>query len=165
MTDAAFIDGFCRLADHGLMFELQTPWWHLGEAVEMAAEAPDVTIILNHAGLPSDRSADGLAAWRTAVRKFAELPQAVVKISGLGLSGGGWDPATNRVVIRNLIDMFGPGRCMFASNYPVDSLCADFATIWREFDEATADLTDADRAALFHGTAARVYDIRMEALG
>ncbi|MEM7744030.1 MAG: amidohydrolase family protein [Pseudomonadota bacterium] len=163
MTAPAFIAGFKRLAVHGLMFELQTPWWHLDEAVRLAAHAPDVPIVLNHAGLPSDRSADGLAGWRAAMQRFAAVPRAIVKISGLGLVGGGWDPDTNRIVIRQTIEMFGPERCMFASNYPVDSLCASFDTIWRGFDEATADLGADARAWLFHRTAATVYNIDMEA--
>ncbi|MEM1297917.1 MAG: amidohydrolase family protein [Pseudomonadota bacterium] len=161
MTDAAFIAGFRQLAARGLHFELQAPWWHLDEAVALAGAA-DTMIVLNHAGLPADRSNEGLAAWRAAMARLAAVEQVRVKISGLGLAGGGWDPVTNRDVIRTVIDLFGANRCMFASNYPVDSLCAGFGTIWSEFDAATQDLTLTERSALFHGTAIETY--RLEGL-
>lgn len=158
MMDAAFQAGFRLLARHDLMFELQTPWWHLGEAVTLAALA-DVPIVLNHTGLPADRSDGGLAAWHQAMEQLAAVDQVIVKISGLGLTHGGWDPAGNRDIIRRTVDLFGPHRCMFASNFPVDSLCAGYDTLWRSFDAATSDYTPDERAALFHRTALSTYRI------
>ena len=84
-----------------------------------------------------------------------------VKISGLGLAGGYWAAGSNRDVIGRTVDLFGPVRCMFASNFPVDSLCATFDQIWRGFDEATSDYTEAERDALFRGTACAVYGIKL----
>ncbi len=163
MTDPAFQRGFRKLAGHGLVFELQTPWWHLDEAARMAGTAPEVPIVLNHTGLPADRSVDGLAGWRAAMARFADCAQVRVKISGLGLAGGGWDPASNRDIIRATVDLFGPERCMFASNFPVDGLCATFDAIWQGFDAATADYTRTERAALFHATACETYCLSLEA--
>ena len=157
MMDPAFRDGFRRLADHGLMFDLQTPYWHLHEAVDMAAIAPETKIILNHAGLPADRSPQGLAQWRKALATFATLPHAFVKISGLGLPGRPWFLDDNRDIIRFCIDCFGPKRAMFASNFPVDRLCGSFDTIFSGFDAATRDLTESDREALFRTTAENLY--------
>ena len=162
MTDPAFRHGFALLARHGLMFELQTPWWHLDEAIALAGTAPDVTIILNHTGLPADRSTKGLAEWRVAMKRFARVENVAIKISGLGLAGGGWDPSSNREIIRETIRLFGAGRCMFASNFPVDGLCATFDQIWTGFDEATADLPETGRAALFRDAAARIYRLDLE---
>ena len=159
MSDPAFRAGFAKLAAAGLAFELQTPWWHLDEAIEMSGLAPEVPIILNHTGLPAERSPEGLAAWRAALTRFAGLPQAAVKISGLGLPGRPWRLEDNRDPIRAAIDIFGPERCMFASNFPVDGLCGDFDTIFRGVDAASADYTAGEREALFHGTAARVYGL------
>ena len=159
MMDPAFRAGFAKLSGYGLLFELQTPWWHLHEATDLADAAPDVTIVLNHTGLPADRSADGLAGWRTAMADFAKVENVRVKISGLGLAGGGWDADSNREVIRRTIDLIGPSRCMFASNFPVDSLCAGFDRIWQGFDEATSNLSASDRKALFHDTAVRTYGL------
>ncbi|WP_299407042.1 amidohydrolase [uncultured Roseobacter sp.] len=159
MSDPAYRRGFRKLAEAGLMFDLQTPWWHLHEVPAMADLAPEVPIILNHTGLPSDRSPEGLAGWRAAMETFARLPQAVVKISGLGLPGRPWRLEDNRDIIRQTIDIFSPDRAMFASNFPVDGLCGSFDTIFSGFDLATRDLSETERGALFSGTAARIYGI------
>ena len=64
MADRRWREGFAQLRSRGLRFDLQTPWWHLHEAAALACDFPDTQIIVNHTGLPADRSADGLAAWR-----------------------------------------------------------------------------------------------------
>ena len=161
MTDSAFISGFQKLRAHGLHFDLQTPWWHLAEAVKLSACAPDTQIILNHTGLPSDRSADGIAAWQRAMREFAALDQASVKISGLGLANKAWTIDDNRDIVRRTIDLFGVERCMFASNFPVDGLCGSFDTIYSGYSDATNDLAAADRHALFADNAARIYTLNL----
>ncbi len=157
MTDVAFRDGFKRLGDHGLAFDLQTPWWHLHEAVDLAAASPQTPIILNHAGLPADRSESGLAVWRTAIAAFAALPQARIKISGLGLQGGPWRIDHNREIIRTCIDTFGAERAMFASNFPVDGLCGSFDTIYSGFRSVAETYAPAAQAQLFWRTAAETY--------
>ena len=162
MSDPAFRAGFARLAGTGLAFDLQAPWWHLDEAAGLMEAAPEVTIVLDHAGLPGDRSEEGLAGWRAAMRRFAELPNALVKISGLGLPGRPWRLEDNRDVIRFAVDAFGSERAMFASNYPVDGLCGGFATIYEGFDAAVADYAEPERRALFHDTAARAYGLAPE---
>ncbi len=157
MTDHAFISGFRRLRAHGLHFDLQTPWWHLHEAIDLAASAPDTQIILNHTGLPSDRSHDGIAQWQSAMRALAAVEQVSVKISGLGLADRAWTIADNRDIVRRTIDLFGVERCLFASNFPVDGLCGSFDTIYRGYSDATEDFSPADRHALFAGNASRIY--------
>ena len=159
MADQAFLDGFRRIAEHGLVFDLQTPWWHLHEAVEMAALSPETIIVLNHSGLPSDRSKEGLEGWRTAMSEFAELPQTYVKISGIGLPSKPWSIEDNREIIRHCIDIFGPDRSMFASNFPVDRLCGTFDTIYSGFVELSRGDPEDHREALFRKTAERVYGL------
>lgn len=159
MADIAFQAGFVKVSNAGLMFDLQTPWWHLREALYMAELAPETPIILNHTGLPADRSASGLASWREAMIDFAKLPNAYVKISGLGLPEKTWPKQSNEMIIQQTIDIFGPERCMFASNFPVDGLCGSFNTIFSGFDAATKHLSSSEKAAVFRTTAARIYGI------
>src|SRR5450631_632425 len=83
MSDEKWLGGFSLLERHGLHFDLQTQWWNLDEAARLARDFPRTLIILNHAGLPSDRSADGLAGWHAAIARFASWPNVRVKISGL----------------------------------------------------------------------------------
>lgn len=159
MGDARWRAGYALLEAYGLHFELQTPWWHLAEAVDLARSFPRTPIVLNHAGLPADRSAEGLAGWRAAMRAFAACSNAAVKISGLGLRGQPWRIEDNAPIVHEVIATFGVERCLFASNYPVDRLVASYDTIMGGFKRIVADLPRADRVKLFHDNAARIYRI------
>ena len=157
MDDPAWRRGYALLARHGLSFDLQTPFWHLDAAAELAADVPETQIVINHTGLPADRGEEGLKAWRAALEGVAARPNVALKISGLGLPGRPWSVADNGPVVRDAIAIFGAGRCLFASNFPVDSLVAAFSTIFSGFREITGDLADDAVAGLFHDNAVRIY--------
>jgi predicted TIM-barrel fold metal-dependent hydrolase len=157
MTDHAWRRGYALLARHGLSFDLQTPWWHLPQATALNREFPQTTIILNHTGMPRNRSAEELDGWRAAMAGFATAPNVAVKISGLGEPGHGWSLERNRQVILDTIGIFGEDRCMFASNFPVDSLVGSLATIYSGFAQATKKLGSAVQAKLFADNAKRLY--------
>jgi predicted TIM-barrel fold metal-dependent hydrolase len=157
MADPAFRAGYALLGGHGLHYDLQTPWWHLGEAADLARDFPETTVILNHTGLPADRSREGLDGWRAAMETFAAQPNAMVKISGICVPRRAWTADLNREVVLDTIAIFGADRAMFASNFPVDSLWASFDEIFGGFLEITAGLPEADRRKLFHDNAERVY--------
>ncbi len=153
MDDPRWRAGYARLAPLGLHFELQAPWRQLGEAARLAGDFPETTIVLDHAGLPLPGE---MAGWRDAIAALARRPNVVAKISGLGNLNG----SQRRDAILGVIEACGAKRAMFASNYPVDSLRMSFDAIFREFDEATRGFSEAERRALFHDNAARIY--RME---
>jgi len=157
MTDARWRNGYAELGRNNLRFDLQTPWWHLAEAARLANDFPDTQVILNHTGLPADRSAEGIACWKAAMKTLATCPNVAVKISGLGQRGQPWTAAANRDIVLTTIDVFGPSRCMFASNFPVDSLCASFHTIFGGFREIVHGFSAGERRGLFHDNAIRVY--------
>ncbi len=161
MDDAAWRRGYALLAGHGLSFDLQTPYWQLDAAAELAADFPDTRIVINHTGLPADRSADGLTAWRAALETAAARANVALKISGLGLPGRAWTVAGNGPVVRDAIAIFGAARCLFASNFPVDSLVADYRTVFSGFREITANLPAAVIAGLFHDNAVRIYRLNL----
>ncbi len=157
MTDAAWLDGYSRLRTLGLHYELQTPWWHLHEAARVARDFPDTRIVINHAGMPSERGEAGLQAWRAALAGMAECPNVAIKISGIGEAGGHWRLEANRRVVLDVIELFGVDRCMFGSNYPVDGLCASFRTIFEGFDAIVRDFSAEERSKLFVENARRIY--------
>ena len=157
MTNAQWRSGYAELDSNHLRFDLQTPWWHLAEAARLATDFPDTSIILNHTGLPADRSAEGISGWKTAMTTLASCPNVAVKISGLGQQGVPWTAAANRGIVLTTIDLFGPSRCMFASNFPVDSLCASFHTIFGGFQEIVSSFSASERRGLFHDNAVRIY--------
>lgn len=149
--------GYRHLAESGLHFELQTPWWHLPDAVELARDFPGTLIILNHLGLPSDRSPAALAAWREAMARLAEAPNVRVKLSGCCVPGQRWTPELQAPVVLAAVALFGAQRCMVASNFPVDGLHATFDEIMDGMKAITAQLPRADRLRLFHSTAVETY--------
>jgi predicted TIM-barrel fold metal-dependent hydrolase len=157
MDDAKWRRGFALLDRHGFSCDIQTPWWHGDAMAELAAAFPGTQIVVVHAFLPVDRSAEGLAGWRRALERVAAQPNVAIKISGLGEKGRPWTLAANRPVIRDAITIFGADRCMFASNFPVDRVVGSFATIFDGFRAAVADFSEGDRRKLFHNNAARIY--------
>jgi predicted TIM-barrel fold metal-dependent hydrolase len=157
MDDPRWRAGFSLLERFGFSYDLQTPWWHLDAAAELAADFPATQIIINHAGLPADRSADALGAWRRALETVAANENVAIKISGLGRPGLPWTLEANGPIIRDTIAIFGAERCMFASNYPVDRLAGAFDTIYEGFFAAIADRSADEQRRLFHDDAVRIY--------
>jgi predicted TIM-barrel fold metal-dependent hydrolase len=158
-TDPKWRAGFAALARIGLRFDLQTPWWHLAEAAQLARDFPGTQLVLNHTGLPADRSAAGIAGWRAAMAALARCPNAAVKISGIGVAGQAWTAAANREIVLTTIELFGADRCMFASNFPVDGLCATFDEIYSGFRAIVRDFSADEQRKLFHDNAMRIYGI------
>jgi len=85
------------------------------------------------------------------------LPNIAIKISGIGVKEQPWTVESNRQIVLDTIEVFGPDRCMFASNFPVDSVVADFDTIFNGFKTITKDFSDEDRNMMFHDNAVRIY--------
>lgn len=157
MRDLKWRDGYAKLREHGLLFELQVFWWHFNEAAEVARDFPDTQIVINHTGLPADRSAEGLKGWRDALERVAREPNVHLKISGICIPGQRWSVEANAPVVHTAIDVFGAQRCSFASNFPVDGVVDRMTDIFDGFKTIAARYSIADRLALFHDNAVRVY--------
>jgi predicted TIM-barrel fold metal-dependent hydrolase len=159
LTDPAWLKGFSHLAPLGLSFDLQVFPDQLEQAAQLAANHPDTTIILDHAGMPIHRDPKSLRDWRTGMQKMAKQPNVVTKISALGTNDHAWTRASIRPVILDTIDVFGPHRTMFGSNFPVDSLYSSFTGLYTAFDDITAAMTADERRHLFAETARKTYGI------
>ena len=159
MSSERWRSGFARLSRQGLRFDLQAPWSQLGDAARLARDFPDARIILNHSGLPADRSGEGVAGWKKALRLLAARPNASIKISGLGVPGQAWTAESNREIVLAAIDSFGIERAMFASNFPVDGLCASFDAIVTGMRAIMQEFTANERKAFFHDNAIGIYDM------
>ncbi|RON43738.1 amidohydrolase family protein [Pseudomonas frederiksbergensis] len=157
MRDPRWREGYAQLAENGLHFELQAPWWHMPEAAELARDFPDVTIVVNHTALPADRSPEGLAGWRDNLALLAREPNVALKISGICIPGQAWPVEANRVVVNDAISIFDVSRCAFASNYPVDGVVNSLSEVLDGFKTIVRDRSRTDRLALFHDNARRIY--------
>ncbi|MBV8522913.1 MAG: amidohydrolase family protein, partial [Acetobacteraceae bacterium] len=121
MREPAWREGFKLLRRHGLSFDLQIYPHQMAEAAELARENPETPLILNHTGMFVDRATvAGWRAWRDGMRLLAGCPNIAAKISGLGMMDHSWSVESIRPYVLETIDAFGVGRCMFASNFPVD---------------------------------------------
>jgi len=160
MQDPRWLEGFSRLERYNLSWDLRVPFWHLHEAAEVAAAFPRTPIVLNHTGFPWDRSEEGLAAWQRAMETIARQPNVHLKVSEFGLKDRPWDYASNRAVVRRAVAIFGIGRCMFASNFPVAGLRIEYDTLVRSVARMLDDFSDSDRHRFFVGNAAAFYRLQ-----
>jgi predicted TIM-barrel fold metal-dependent hydrolase len=159
MCDERWRAGYALLEDHALSFDLQTGWWNLADAYDLATAFPGIQVVVDHAALPSDRTRDGLRRWRDALEEVAAAPNVALKVSGIADPAHPWTVDRNATVVDQAIEVFGTDRVMFASNFPVDGLCATFAEIYDGFRTMTSGLAPASQHALFYGNAMRIYRI------
>lgn len=152
--------GLEELARRGLTFDLLVYAHQLRLAADQFAKVPDLRVVLDHLGHPA--SAVDSETWRDDLRYFkARVPNAFVKLSGFSFVA----PNLKDEAIRNrtleALDIFGPERCMAASNYPVDKTLGSYVEIWSAFDRITTDISQSDRSKIFVQTAIDFYGINM----
>lgn len=159
LSDPAWLEGYRLLATFGLSFDLLVWPTQLARAAEIAAEVPTVPVVLEHLGLP-DRFGDaGLRTWRAGVQTLAQLPHVYVKLSGFSVLGNPRDERAVCDVVSELLDLFGPQRCMVGSNFPVEKLAGDFASLYDLMLTSLQALSDDERAGVLAGNARRFYRI------
>jgi L-fuconolactonase len=171
--DPHFRAGFARLERYGLVFDAWLYFTQLAELTDLARAFPGIAIALDHAGglLGAGPYADRARyfdAWKDAMSELATCPNVSVKLGGMGSprAGFGFRNASSEELARawspyflHCIDRFGPERCMFESNYPPDRGSASYAVLWNAFKRIASGFSKDEKAALFHGTAMRVYRI------
>ena len=152
-----------RLADYDLVFDLQVFAGQMAGAAELAAACPDVTFVLQHAGMPEDLSPAGRAEWRAGMERLAARPNVYSKLSAFGTFIHRNDPAHVARILRDTVAIFGADRCLFGSNFPIEKLWTSYGALLGAFRDAAAGLDAAARAAIFEKTAVRIYRLQAEA--
>jgi predicted TIM-barrel fold metal-dependent hydrolase len=155
--DEAFRRNFARLEDYGLSFELQVFAPQMESAARLAHDFPRTTFILQHCGMPEDLSETGMAAWRTGMKRLAAEPNIVNKLSGLGTFIHRNDPDHIARIVQESVALFGPSRCLYGSNFPIEKIWTDYPPLLAAFRAALAPYPVADQEAMLSGTATRVY--------
>ena len=164
MTDPAWLDGFAALREFGFSFDLQVFPDQLEQAATLAADHGDISIVLDHAGMPIHRDDEALLHWKRQLAVFAAEPNTTVKISALGTNDHRWTLDSIRRIVLDTIDIFGTSRCMFGSNFPVDGLYSSLGDLFGAFDLITSDFSYGERVDLFSGTARNFYRLGAAAL-
>ena len=146
-----------RLAEYGWSFDLQVFTPQMAEAAILAESCPEVTFVLQHAGMWEDLSPEGHAAWRAGMTLLARCPNVVSKLSGLGTFIHRNDLAHIADVLDDTVAIFGAERCLFGSNFPIEKLWTSYRDLVDAYHTATARLRPEQRDAIFAATARRVY--------
>lgn len=176
MLDPGFREGFAQLAPLGLSFDAWAYHTQLAELRDLADAFPDTRIVLNHVGGAigigpyASRRRHVFAAWSAAIRELSHCSNVHVKLGGLGmrlfgfaLHEGEVPPDSMRLAelwrpyIQTCVEAFGPQRCMFESNFPVDKASCGYTALWNAFKRITTGWPAHERAALFHDNAMRFY--------
>jgi L-fuconolactonase len=176
--DADFRRGVRRLGERGLTYDS----WHYHhqnrEFLELARATPETVMVLDHFGTPigvgpyATQREEIFERWKSDIVDIAALPNTVAKIGGLAMpdNGFGWNtadrPPTSDEFLAHqsryylhAIECFGPDRCMFESNFPVDRLSLSYTVLWNAYKKLTIGFSSAERTAMFSGTASRVYRV------
>ncbi|MCR4283348.1 MAG: amidohydrolase family protein [Bauldia sp.] len=148
---------FAALADYGLSFDLQVFDGQMEGAARLAHDFPRTTFILQHSGMLEDLSDDGRDRWRRRMRLLAAEPNVVSKLSGLGTFIHRNDARHIAWVVRETVVLFGPQRCLYGSNFPIEKLWTTYGALLRSYRDAVGGYSPADQANMLHDTAARVY--------
>jgi predicted TIM-barrel fold metal-dependent hydrolase len=142
-----------------LVFDLVAHPAEVSAYLPLLDSAPDLVVALEHAGWPDSGDRGHFGEWRRGLDALAARPSVYCKISGLAMTLHTLEARVQRPWIEGCLDAFGPDRCMFASNFPVDRMFGSFAALYGTYEEVTAGLPDADRARLFGSTARHVYGL------
>lgn len=172
----SFRQGLTLLGEMGLTYDT----WHYHhqneDFCELAEAVPDTTLILDHFGTPLGvgiyrGSRDAIFnQWKQDMRRLARCPNVFVKLGGMAMPDNGFDwhirdrPASSDELVSaqkswymHMIECFGPERCMFESNFPVDRLSVSYPVVWNAFKKLSAGFSESEKHAMFYGTAAKVY--------
>jgi predicted TIM-barrel fold metal-dependent hydrolase len=155
--DPAIQRNVARLAEYGWSFDLQVFAPQMEGAARLAEACPQVTFVLQHAGMLEDLSGDGRAQWRGGLARLAARANVVTKLSGLGTFLHRNDESHIRDVMLTTVALFGAERCLFGSNFPIEKLWTDYRSLVDAYRRAAGGLREAERQAIFAGTARRVY--------
>lgn len=157
--DPAVQKNIAHLADYGFCFDLQLFASQMAGGAALARACPDVTFVLQHAGMLEDESVMGKAQWQKGMESLASCPNVVSKLSAFGTFIHKNDPSVIAERVASTIAIFGADRCLFGSNFPIEKLWTSYAALIEAFKQAVGVLGKSAEEAVFKSTAERIYRI------
>jgi predicted TIM-barrel fold metal-dependent hydrolase len=155
--DRAWRQGYAQLAEHDLTFCHSVGADNMHRARALAAAFPRVTFCVDQSGMPLERSHAYFEHWRRGLTLAASEPNVVCKISSLGMGDHRWTKESLRPWVLGCIDAFGPQRCFFGSNWPVDRLYSSYGDLVDAYASIIAEFDEQDQVALMSANAERVF--------
>jgi len=134
LRNPRFAEGLKQLGGRGLSFDLQLLPELMVQTAAVLEQATDTRVALCHAGSPHDRSSAGLELWSGALQSLSDLPHVWCKLSGLGMFDHDWSVESVQPIVDTCLSQFGPDRCMFGSNFPVDSLSSSYSDLIERYE-------------------------------
>ena len=151
--------GLGALERRGLSWEAALTWEEMDALRALAHEHPNLPIALGHAGFPLERTEEYFANWSRALRSLGSATNVVCKVSGLGMSDHRWTTQSWRPLIDTCLEAFGPDRCMFGSNWPLDRIYASYDAVVGAVADIVSDLSPNESDDFWYGTATRFYQL------
>jgi predicted TIM-barrel fold metal-dependent hydrolase len=163
LQNPRWLEGLVELQKRSLSFDLQLIPDQMQSAAKILSKVPNLRVAVCHCGSPWYRDKQGWAMWKDGLESLAERPNTYCKISGLSMFDHNWTIESLAPVINTVLDIFGPERCMFGSNYPVDKLHTDYARLWYAYlkilEQYQPTLTNNDKRRLFKDNCGVFYNI------
>ncbi|MYA61805.1 MAG: amidohydrolase family protein [Dehalococcoidia bacterium] len=159
LVEPDFHRGYALLEKYNLIASIAAQWQDMEKLVALASKFPNIPIVIDHAGVPEERTPEYFENWKRGMQTAATAENVICKISGLGMADHNWTVDSIRPYVLHCIEAFGVERSLFATNWPVDSLFSDYDTIVSAYDEITAGFTAGERRALFSENAEGIYGI------
>ncbi|WP_137113380.1 amidohydrolase family protein [Mesorhizobium sp. GR13] len=149
LDDQKFRRGFNELQKRDLIYDMDAGWPQMGKAYDLARAFPRATIILGHCGFPRELNVPYFNEWRKGIRHLAQAPNVACKLSGLLMVDHNWTVDSIRPWIETCIESFGPERCMFATNWPLDGLHGDYVSLINAYREIVKHYSEDEQRSMF----------------
>jgi predicted TIM-barrel fold metal-dependent hydrolase len=163
MQTKEFRAGLAVLTQRGLVFDVLVVPAQLAQLAELASANPDQAIVIDHLGTPWFETAADREAWRSGMRACSRCRNVAVKISGLWTLDRQWRPEVIAEPVRLVVDLFGPDRCLWGTNLPVEKLMCPVPAQLASLEDVLADLSEDEKDGIFRGSAAGIYGMEVPA--
>jgi len=154
-----FRRGFALLEQYSLVSSIAAQWQDMDNLADLAQTYPNITIVLDHAGFPSKRSAEYFTNWKAGMEKLSNSDNIFCKISGLGMGDNNWTTESIRPYVETCIELFGTNRSLFATNWPIDSLWSEYGDVVKAYREITSSYSESEIGRLFSKNAEEIYQL------